>query len=50
MTATEAMERTTGDDANVSKSESDAKAHDQRAPPADDAHRTPNKKRRKVNH
>ncbi len=50
MTATEAMERTTGNEGNASKSESEAKAHDQRAPAADDAHRTPNKKRRKVNH
>ncbi|KAK4242198.1 meiosis protein SPO22/ZIP4 like-domain-containing protein [Achaetomium macrosporum] len=49
MTATEAMERTTGNEGNASKSESEAKAQDQRAPAADDAHRTP-KKRRKVNH
>jgi hypothetical protein len=44
------MERTTGNEANASKSESEAKARDQRAPAADDAHRTPSKKRRKVNH
>ena len=50
MTATEVMERTTGNEDSASRSESEAKAHDQRAPAADDVHRTPNKKRRKVNH
>lgn len=44
------MERTTGNEGNAPKSESEAKARDQRAPAADDAHRTPSKKRRKVNH
>ncbi len=50
MTATEVMERTTGNEDSASRSESEAKAHDQRAPAADDVHRTPSKKRRKVNH
>lgn len=50
MTATEVMERTPGNEDSASRSESEAKANDQRAPAADDIHRTPNKKRRKVNH
>jgi hypothetical protein len=49
MTATEAMERTTGNERKASTSEGEAKSHDQRAPAAENAHRTP-KKRRKVNH
>ena len=49
MTATEAMERTTGNEGKASTSEGEAKSHDQRAPAAENAHRTP-KKRRKVNH
>jgi hypothetical protein len=43
------MERATGNESKAARSESEAKAHDQRAPAADDAHKTP-KKRRKVNH
>ena len=43
------MERTTGNELRASKSESEAKANDQRASAAGDARKTP-KKRRKVNH
>ncbi|KAL2135926.1 hypothetical protein VTI74DRAFT_6309 [Chaetomium olivicolor] len=43
------MERTTGNERKASRSESEAKAHDQRGSATEDAHRTP-KKRRKVNH
>lgn len=50
MTATEAMERTASNEGKASRSGSEARAHDQRASAADDARRTPNKKRRKVNH
>jgi hypothetical protein len=49
MTADEAMDRTSGSDAQLFKSESEATTRDQHAPAADDSHRTP-KKRRKVNH
>ncbi|KAL2142801.1 hypothetical protein VTI28DRAFT_695 [Corynascus sepedonium] len=50
MAATESVEKTSGrEDQASSKSEGEAKSNDQRAPAADNAHRTP-KKRRKVNH
>ncbi|KAK4120894.1 SPO22-domain-containing protein [Parathielavia appendiculata] len=49
MTAIEAMERTTGSEGMADRSVSEAKARDQRSNAADDAHKTP-KKRRKVNH
>jgi PAS domain-containing protein len=50
MTAPEAMERTTGSEGKNSRSEDEeAQPHDQRASAADNAQRTP-KKRRKVNH
>ncbi|KAK3344292.1 hypothetical protein B0T25DRAFT_463678 [Lasiosphaeria hispida] len=49
MTGTEAMERTSGNEAKDPKSESDTKPKDHHAPAADDDHKTP-KKRRKVNH
>jgi hypothetical protein len=49
MTATEAMERASGNEAKASKSESDTTSKDHHTAAADDAHRTP-KKRRKVNH
>lgn len=50
MAATESVEKTFGrEDQASSKSEGEAKSNDQRAQAADNAHRTP-KKRRKVNH
>ncbi|KAL2175363.1 meiosis protein SPO22/ZIP4 like-domain-containing protein [Thermothelomyces heterothallicus CBS 202.75] len=50
MTATESVKRTSGkEDKAPSKPESESKANQQHAPAADNAHRTP-KKRRKVNH
>ncbi|KAK3320642.1 hypothetical protein B0T19DRAFT_244589 [Cercophora scortea] len=49
MTGIEAMEKTTGNEVKDPKSESDTKPQDHHAPSADDAQKTP-KKRRKVNH
>ncbi|KAK3314620.1 meiosis protein SPO22/ZIP4 like-domain-containing protein [Apodospora peruviana] len=50
MTGTAAMERTSGNETNDPKSENDTKSKDHHAPGPDDAHKTPSKKRRKVNH
>lgn len=49
MTATEAMERASGNEAKAVKSESESASKDRPAPAANDTHKAP-KKRRKVHH